>query len=336
MTLKGIGLATSLAIVTAASGANAEILRLSSFEPPVAHVTKNILTPWAADVNAASGGELDIQIFPGGTLGRNPAQQLKLVEDGVADIAWVIPGYTPGRFNEGTVAELPFLVPSATIGSDAMWDLYEQGVLSGDYANFKMIGIMTSSPNGFASTASITAPGDLKGLNVRAPGPVMLSAISALDAVPVGGITGPTMAEAINRGLIDGTFVQFGAIETFRVDEVIKTYVDLPLGATPMLIVMNKAKYDSLSDTARAAIDANSGAAFSQRFGASFDENVAEARARILGKYDIDLVTPDAALAAQWQDAVSVATTDWIADTENGQQIYDAFKAALAKAGTAQ
>ena len=131
MTLKGIGLATSLAIVTAASGANAEILRLSSFEPPVAHVTKNILTPWAADVNAASGGELDIQIFPGGTLGRNPAQQLKLVEDGVADIAWVIPGYTPGRFNEGTVAELPFLVPSATIGSDAMWDLYEQGVLSG-------------------------------------------------------------------------------------------------------------------------------------------------------------------------------------------------------------
>ncbi|WP_010139808.1 TRAP transporter substrate-binding protein [Oceanicola sp. S124] len=334
MKLTKIALAALLASGLAGA-AQAEVLRFSSFEPPVAHVTKNILTPWAEEVNAASGGDLNIQIFPGGTLGRNPAQQLKLVEDGVADIAWVIPGYTPGRFNEGTVAELPFLVPSSEVGSAAMWSLYEDGVFKGDYEDFKLIGVMVSAPNGLASTVEITGPADLKGQNLRAPGPTMLSAIKSLEAVPVGGITGPTLAESASRGLIAGTLTQFGAIETFRLGDVISHYVDLPLGATPMLIVMNQAKYDSLSDKAKAAIDQHSGAAFSARFGASFDANVAEARARILAENDIAVLEPDAALSAKWEEAMAVATADWIAATDNGQAIYDAFRAGIAEASAA-
>ena len=315
MKLINIALAAAIAVGLAVS-ARAEVLRFSSFEPPVAHITKNILTAWAADVSAASEGELDVQMFPGGTLGRNPAQQLKLVEDGVADIAWVIPGYTPGRFNEGTVAELPFLVKDSTTGSAAMWALYEAGLLKGDYENFKLIGVMSSSPNGLASTV----------------GPTMLSAIKSLDAVPVGGITGPTMAESLSRGLITGTFTQWGAVETFSAGGVVNHFLELPLGATPMLIIMNKAKYEGLSDKAKAAIDAQSGAAFSDRFGRSFDEYLSEAKDRILAANEITVIDPDEALTAKWQEAMSVATQDWIAQTENGQAIYDAFKAELEKA----
>jgi TRAP-type C4-dicarboxylate transport system substrate-binding protein len=325
MKLNKITFAAIMASSLLATNALAETLRFSSFEPPVAHVTKNILTPWAEAVGKASNGELEIQMFPGGTLGRSPAQQLKLVEDGVADIAWVIPGYSPGRFDQGTVAELPFLVPNATAGSLAMWNLYEQGFLTGDYDKLKMIGIMISYPNGIAATQEIRKPSDLTGLNMRAPGPTMLSAIDALGAVPVGGITGPSLAESISRGLIDGTFTQWGAIQTFRLGEVISNYVDLPLGATPMLIVMNKAKYESLSSEAQAAIDQYSGKAFSERFGPSFDENVAEARETILENNDISLIEPDDALAQTWREAMSIAVDNWIADHENGQAIYDAF-----------
>ncbi|MDD9721066.1 TRAP transporter substrate-binding protein [Sulfitobacter sp. PR48] len=315
--------------------ATAEILRFSSFEPPVAHVTKNILTPWAEKVNAASEGTLDIQMFPGGTLGRNPAQQLKLVEDGVADIAWVIPGYTPGRFDQGTIGELPFLVPNGTVGSEAMWSVYEQGLLTGDYEKFKLIGVMTSFPNAVASTVEVRTPADMKGLNFRAPGPTMLGAINALGAVPVGGITGPGLAEAISRGLIAGTFTQYGAIETFRVGETVSYYLDMPLGATPMLIVMNQAKFDSLPDKAKAAIDQYSGKVFSEEFGKSFDQYVGEARERVLAANDITEIEPDEALTQQWKDALSVSTTEWIAGHENGQALYDAFVAAIDKASAA-
>ena len=274
---------------------------------------------------------MQVQIFAGGTLGRSPAQQVKLVEDGVADIAWVIPGYSPGRFDQGTIAELPFLVTTSTKGSRAMWALYEQGLLTGDYDKFKIIAVLSSSANGIASTVPVTQPADLKGVKLRAPGPTMLSAIDALGAVPVGGITGPTVAESISRGLITGTFTQWGAIETFRMGEVISDYLDVPMGATPMLVLMNKAKYEGLSDSAKAAIDGLSGAAFVERFGPSFDQNVAEAQGRITGANKINAVTPDAASAEQWKAAVSVANTDWIAKTENGQAIYDAFVAALSQ-----
>lgn len=332
MDFKKLALAGAIAAGLSSVANAAETLRFSSFEPPVAHVTKNILTPWAEDVAAASNGELEIQMFPGGTLGRSPAQQLKLVEDGVADIAWVIPGYTPGRFDQGTVSELPFLIPSSAAGSAAMWSMYEQGLFTGDYDKFKLIGIMVSAPNGLATVTEIKSSSDLKGLNLRAPGPTMLSAIDALGAVPVGGITGPTIAESMSRGLIDGTFTQWGAIETFRMGEVVKNYLDLPLGATPMLIVMNKAKYDGLSDVAKAALDEFSGAAFSERFGESFDANVAEARERNLAAHGIKELVPDETLTKEWRDALAVATSDWIAGNENGQAIFDALTKAIADA----
>jgi TRAP-type C4-dicarboxylate transport system substrate-binding protein len=314
-----------------AAPAVAETLRFSSFEPPMAHVTKEILTPWAQDVSAASNGELTIQVFPGGSLGRNPAQQLQLVEDGVADIAWVIPGYSPGRFQESEVAELPFLIPSSTIGSSAMWKMYELGHFKGDFNKLKMLGIFVSYPNSIASNKPVVEPEDVKGLNFRAPGPVMLSAVEALGAVPVGGITGPTVAESISRGLIDGTFTQWGAMETFRMGDVISHFNTAPLGATPMLVVMNKARYDGLSDTAKAAIEKFSGAAFSERFGKSFDANIAKARGELLAKGTITVVEPDEAQAARWRAAVAIATEQWTGKTPDGQAIYDAFVGAIAE-----
>ncbi|SHK48210.1 TRAP-type C4-dicarboxylate transport system, substrate-binding protein [Shimia gijangensis] len=306
-------------------------LRFASFEPPVAFLTKNVFTPWAEQVSAASGGTIKVKMFPGGTLGRSPAQQLKLVEDGVADIGWVIPGYTPGRFDEGTVGELPFLVQSSEAGSNAMWKLYEDGLLQGDYKKFKMIGIFTSYPNFVVSTKPVVKPSDMSGLSFRAPGPTLLSALEALGSVPVGGITGPTIAESMSRGLIDGTLSQWGAVSTFRIGEVAEHYLQAPLGATAMLVVMNKDKYDSLPDEAKAAIDAHSGGDFSDLFGKAFDSNVEASGVKEMARDGITVNAAEGELLEEWRAAVSVATEEWIASTENGQTIHDAFKAALSE-----
>lgn len=331
---KIIATAAALGVSTTLSWA-AEVLRFSSFEPPVAFVTQEILTPWAKEVTDASNGELTVQVFPGGALGRNPAQQLQLVEDGVVDIAWVIPGYTPGRFQEGTVAELPFLVPNSTAGSRAMWEMHEKGLFAGDFNKLKMLGIFVSYPNFIAATKSVREPEDLKGLNFRAPGPTMLSAVNTLGAIPIGGITGPSVAEAISRGLISGTFTQWGAVETFRMGDVITHYNTVPLGGTPMLVVMNRAKYEALPEGAKAAIDRLSGAAFSERFGTAFDAEMIKARARIEATGKVEVIDPDDDLAARWRNAVAIASQEWIANNENGQAIHDAFAAAI-QASTAQ
>ena len=84
-------------------------LKFSSFEPPTAALTARVMTPWAAEVSKASGGNLQIDMYPGGILGRNPLTQLKLVQDGVADIAWIVLAYTPGRFDDADVVGRRYL-----------------------------------------------------------------------------------------------------------------------------------------------------------------------------------------------------------------------------------
>ena len=81
-------------------GAQAEAtkLKFAVFTPDKEMTFVNIMKPFAEHVAKASGGTVEFELFPNGALGRNPGQQMKMVQDGVADIAWIIPSYTPGVF----------------------------------------------------------------------------------------------------------------------------------------------------------------------------------------------------------------------------------------------
>ena len=85
-------------------------LKFSSFPPPAGALNRDLLTPWIKEVNTALGGMATIRLYPGGTLGRDPVQQFKLVRDRVADIAYVVMDYTPGDFPDSNIFELPFVV----------------------------------------------------------------------------------------------------------------------------------------------------------------------------------------------------------------------------------
>src|SRR5262245_2963644 len=61
------------------------------------------IKPFIDAVNKDGKGIIEIEAFTNGSLGRNMAQQAQLVLDGVADIAFVLPAFTPGRFKENEV-----------------------------------------------------------------------------------------------------------------------------------------------------------------------------------------------------------------------------------------
>src|SRR5471032_1837437 len=77
----------------------------SDREPPYVSVLK----PFADDVNRDAHGVIQIEAYPGGTLGRNYAQQAQLVLDGSVDMAWVNPGLTSEQFPDQAVMEFPGL-----------------------------------------------------------------------------------------------------------------------------------------------------------------------------------------------------------------------------------
>ncbi|MHA1572259.1 MAG: TRAP transporter substrate-binding protein, partial [Alphaproteobacteria bacterium] len=93
-------------------------LRMSTWLPAGHHLSIS-LNEWAAQIAEASDGSLTIA-FDSAALAKPPGQY-DVVRDGIADLAYPVLGYTPGRFTIMRGTELPFLSPSAEVGSQAAW-----------------------------------------------------------------------------------------------------------------------------------------------------------------------------------------------------------------------
>ena len=64
--------------------------------------------------------------------------------------------------------ELPFLVPSALRGSQALWGLYKDGTLADEYKEYKVLALFVHNP-GLIHTKDkrVVNLADLKGLRLR-------------------------------------------------------------------------------------------------------------------------------------------------------------------------
>jgi TRAP-type C4-dicarboxylate transport system substrate-binding protein len=98
-----------------AGGALAEDLRLAHWVPAQHPLQPTGLEPWAASIAAASNGRLNITIFPAQQLGAAP-DHYDMARDGIADIAFVNPGYQAGRFPIIAHGEIPFHITNAKGG----------------------------------------------------------------------------------------------------------------------------------------------------------------------------------------------------------------------------
>jgi TRAP-type C4-dicarboxylate transport system substrate-binding protein len=267
--------ATALAAIAMSPQAEAqERLKFAVFTPDNEMTHQIVMKPWAERVNKDSAGTLDIQTFPNGALGRNPALQTKMLQDGVADIAWVIPSYTPGVYLDDDAFELPNIIQNSVEGSLAAWRLLQQSRLRA-YDQFYMIGLFTSSPYTFHTNFSTTKADDLKGKKIRAVGSISTESIKALGAVPEG-MPFTQLVEAISRGVIDGTTGHPIAVYDFGVSRVTNNHFLGKIGTVTLGIFMNKAKFNSLPAAAKAAIEKHRGEALSRAFGKmSEDRNAA-------------------------------------------------------------
>src|ERR687897_860357 len=126
--LKALCAGVALAVLSAgpAGAQDKQTLKFAVFTPDQEMTVKVAMTPFSKRVEEGSQGTLKIDLFPNGALGRNPALQTKMVQDGVADIAWVIPSYMPGVYLDDDVFELPNVIQNSVEGSIAAWRLLKK------------------------------------------------------------------------------------------------------------------------------------------------------------------------------------------------------------------
>jgi TRAP-type C4-dicarboxylate transport system substrate-binding protein len=305
-------------------------LRFATFLPPNGIFTgaDGVMGRWAKAVEKDSGGLLKVEILPGGTLGaagRDPSAQLKMVTDGIADLSFVIPTTTPGRFPDDNLFGLP-VTESSLEGSLVFWRLHQAGLMRGyDDKSFVIIGLIVNPPNTLHSKQPINSLEDMKGKRMQSSGHEQQEVLRALGATPLGTVTVRDAAEAISRGVIDGTPKDWIALHSFRIADAAPYHVDIPLGSATIMIAMNRARYDALPPAARAAIDKNSGEVFVRMAAETFDRTLKTNYDKTKADPKHTIVTLPKDEQARWDQAIESSIAAWRAESPVNEKLWQAF-----------
>lgn len=310
-------LAVSVVWLAAAGLASAQDkpieLKFSSWVGPAHGHHTQVMVPWAKMIEEKSGGRLKITLFPGSTLGK-PADHYDMVVNGIADIAFTSPGYTPGRFPLISAAELPLLYKSAKGGSLATWSLFDK-YFKNEFKDVKVLWIWVHPPGHFhLAKKPVQKLEDLAGMKIRAATPMLTNMVKALGATPVS-IPAPDTYTALERGTVDGTIFPWEAISSFKLAEVLKYHAAVGLYASPLFTFMNQKKYDGLPPDLRKVIDDVSGAWGAEFTGAAWDRNELEGIAAIK-KVGATIYTVPQEERQRWGARLKPLEDEWIKSTE--------------------
>lgn len=247
-----------------------------------ANSNAKFVKPWADKVTAESNGEIKVEMYASMQLGGKPPQLADQVREGVVDIIWTVAGYTPGRFPHLEAFELPFMPASAEATSQAAHE-YMMTVGAEDLKDYKVLAVHVHAPGTIHTKDTLVkSASDLNGLKMRGPTRVISQMLGGLGATPVG-MPVPQVAPSLSKGVIDGMVVPWEIMPSFKLHELTKSHTTLSgdrgLYTAPFLLLMNKAKYESMSDAQKKVIDDNSGMALAKLAGQLWDGFEAPARA---------------------------------------------------------
>ncbi|QDF97865.1 C4-dicarboxylate ABC transporter [Azoarcus sp. DD4] len=300
------------------------VLKLAHSLPPTAAAHTRFIVPWCERIEAESAGRMKCQIYPAMSLGGAPAQLLQQARDGVADITWTLPGWTPGRFPLSEVFELPFFTSGREASSRALWDFVEKNAMS-EFAGVKPIATWVTGPYVFHfRDKPVKSLDDLKGLKVRAPSRLGNKMLAALGVTPVG-MPVPQMPESLSKGVINGALVPWEVVPPTKTHELTRFHVEADgprtMLSSTMIFVMNQKRYDSLPADLKKVIDANSGRETSAWISAAFTPADAAAREMTVARGNtVYALAPDE--MKKWEAATRPVTEEWIKEVADGQRLY--------------
>ena len=325
--------ALAFGLSTTAAFAETVTLRMSTWLPPKHHHPAVTLPTWIAAVEEASGGTLKIKIDPAPIA--KPPGQYDVVRDGAADMSYHVVAYTPGPFEILRGSELPFLSPNAEIGSQAAYDWYDRNIgFDKEFKDVKIITMFVHGPGAVHSKEPIKTLEDIAGVKLRVGGGGVRMA-EALGATPVA-LPAPAAYEAIQKGVADGAMFPFESIAGFRLGELVNYHLEIPGGlyTTPFAVMMNPAKFDSLSDAHKKVLTDLGGVTGAKILGKGWDDADAVGRAKAV-EQDGVFHTLEGAELDKWKEKIAFMNADWIAKADaagfDGAALLEDFKATVEK-----
>jgi TRAP-type C4-dicarboxylate transport system substrate-binding protein len=266
-------LAGALGALAAFGPAGAQtVITASSWVPP-SHIISETQKEWCDLLDKKTAGKLRCNILPRGVAA--PPGTFDAVRNGLADLSFIVHGYTPGRFTATQITEFPFLGNSAEAMSMAFQRLYDKTpALADEHRGVKVLSVFTHGPGVVYNTKRpITKVEDLSGLKFRVGGGIVNEIAKALG-MNVTLKPSTESYELLSTGVMDGTLFPAESVEAFKIDKVIRYATVFPGGLynTSFAFIMNQAKYDSLSPELKKAVDSLAGEPMARMMGRGWDK----------------------------------------------------------------
>lgn len=279
--------ATALAMLALPVSAQTT-LTVANWLPPSHPLVADVIVPMTEQIAEATGGEVVANVLPA-PLGPPPAH-FDFAVNGVADITFGVQGYSPGRFKTTNLAEMPFLGDSAETVSVAYWRTWDALLKdAGEYDDVKVLAVFSHGPGEiFLKDGDLSGVDALNGKKLRVGGGIVQSVATSMGAVPVEGPSSKAY-ELLSQGVADGILFPYESVAFFGLIPQLSKGLSVPGGLynTSFYIVMNKAKWESLTPEQQAAIDGVTGEALARMAGKMWDTVDAAGLEAMAGKIEV-------------------------------------------------
>jgi TRAP-type transport system periplasmic protein len=251
-----------LALAPNSAGSQEVTLRLHSFLPPVANPAKHFMVPWAERIEKESKGRIKVQVYPSMQLGGKAEQLLTQVRDGVVDVVWTLPGFTPGVMPKLEIFELPFLHRSTHATVSALQD-YVDKYMQKDFEPYHVLLVHCHAGALFMTKDPINKVEDFEGMKLRSYSRTNAWILEALGAAPLQ-VALPELAPMLSKGTVSGSILPYEIAPSVKMQDLTNYFTTLAppqprLSTAIFTFLMNKQKYESLPPDLRKVIDDNSG-----------------------------------------------------------------------------
>ncbi|MFW2542236.1 TRAP transporter substrate-binding protein DctP [Primorskyibacter sp. 2E107] len=211
-----------------------------------------------ADEVAAADVDLDIRIFPSGSLFK-AREQYKPLSRGQLDMTVLPLSYAGGQQPAYNLTLMPGLVKNhdhAARMNDSEFMSEIENIMAEDDVMVLVHGYLAG---GFAGRdACITGPDDMQGKQTRAAGKAFEQMLAGAGA-SIASMASSEIYNAMQTGVLDAANTSSSSFVSYRIYEQVKCYTpagDYALWFMYQPLLINKSTYDGLTDAQKAALQA--------------------------------------------------------------------------------
>lgn len=253
-TIKTLTLALTVTAASAAYAQAATEMRCSHQLPPAHHIAQ-VIDKWAAEVESASEGEIDVQVFGADSL-VGARENIVATAKGDIECAFSL------NFQWGkTLPMMNVTVAPFAFGDVDIWKKWPESEAAGFLSEKllekgvrNIVWMFQTNTSVFTTKGKfLVKPEDFQGLKFRGVTPPFDAALAAMGATPTA-MPGSEVYQALATGVIDGAITDVAAAVSRKYYEVQDHFTVVPVLSAYLHGYVNPAWYDGLSDKSKAAL----------------------------------------------------------------------------------